>query len=335
MTGAGDGVPDGGPRLLERVRQACRARQFSPRTAAAYSGWIRRYVLFHGKRHPSAMGSDEVAAFLTHLADGEGVASSTQNQAASALLFLYREVLRLPIDPPTGVLRPRKPVKRPVVLTRAEVAAVLREMEGLARLVACLLYGAGLRLLEALQLRLKDIDFERREITVRSAKGGNDRIVILPASLVTELERQVARARALHERDVRNGAGWVAIPGALGRKYTNAGRSAAWQYVFPATRIHIDRASGQRRRHHLHESAVQRAVTEAVRRSGILKRASCHTFRHSFATHLLKAGHDIRVVQVLLGHSSVKTTMIYTHVTDGDDGPRVRSPLDQLMNPDM
>jgi integron integrase len=327
---AGDSPEDQAkPRLLEQVRRACRARQFSARTAEAYTGWVRRYVVFHGKRHPAELDARAVAAFLTHLANERNVGISTQSQAASALLFLYREVLALPIAPPEGVVRPRKPPRLPVVLTRAEVAAVLGELAGTKRLVATLLYGSGLRLMEALQLRVKDIDTTRHEIVVRSGKGGYDRVTMLPDALVPDLERQVARVRRQHQDDVARGSGWVALPDALRSKTPSAARQLAWQWLFPAARHHTDRETGERRRHHIHETAIQRAVTEAVRRASLTKRATCHTFRHSFATHLLENGYDIRTVQELLGHRSVKTTMIYTHVLNRG-GRGVKSPLDSL-----
>ena len=324
--------PDPGPRpprLLAQVRSAIRSRQFSPRTEEAYVGWIRRFILHHGKRHPAELGSSEVTAFLTHLANVRRVSSSTQNQAASALLFLYREVLNVAIEPPAGVVRPIRPKHLPTVLSRAEVAAVLAEMSGQPRLVASLLYGAGLRLLEALTLRVKDVHLDRGEITVRSGKGGRDRVAILPASLSGALRRQISVVTRQHVADVAKGAGWVELPRGLDRKLPNAGRQLAWQFIFAAARTYQDRESGQRRRHHLHETAVQRAVGLAVARSGIGKRATCHTFRHSFATHLLEDGYDIRTIQELLGHRDVKTTMIYTHVLNRG-GLGVRSPLDRL-----
>ncbi len=317
------------PKLLDQVRQACRARQFSRRTQSAYAAWVRRYVLFHGKRHPTDLGADELSAFLSHLANDRNVSASTQNQAASALLFLYREVLGLAIEPPHGVIRPRKPRRLPVVLERGEVNAVLQQLVGTKRLVASLLYGSGLRLLEALQLRVKDIALERGEISVKDAKGGDDRETMLPDVVRPDLIPHLARIKAQHARDVARGAGWVELPTALTYKFPAAGRELAWQFLFPAARPYTDSASGQRRRHHLHESAMQRAVTDAVRRAGIARRASCHTFRHSFATHLLEDGYDIRTVQELLGHKSVKTTMIYTHVLNRG-GRGVRSPLDRL-----
>jgi integron integrase len=319
------------PRLLQLVRDAIRARHFSPRTEDAYLGWIRRYVLFHGKRHPLDLGDDDVAAFLTYLATARNVSASTQNQAASALLFLYREVLGIALRPPPGVTRPRKPRRLPVVLSRNEVTAVLAELNGPTRLVACLLYGSGLRLLEALQLRIKDIHLDRLELTVRDGKGAHDRVSVLPAVLHTDIARQIDRVRSQHTKDLDNGAGWFQLPTALDRKMPSAARELGWAWLFPATRTYVEPLSGHRRRHHLHETAVQRAVAEAVRRAAISKRASCHTFRHSFATHLLEDGYDIRTIQELLGHRNVKTTMIYTHVLNRG-GRGVRSPLDRLHN---
>jgi site-specific recombinase XerD len=274
------------PRLLERVRAALRARHFSRRTEESYVGWIRRYIVFHGKRHPVEMGAPEVTRFLTSLAVDGHVAASTQNQALSALLFLYREVLEVELPWLEGVVRARRPTRLPVVLTREEVRAVLERLEGAPRLMACLLYGAGLRVLECCRLRVQDVDFGTNQLIVRGGKGDKDRV-------------------------------------------TNAGREWVWQWVFPATRLYRDRITGQLRRHHLHESVLQRAVKQAVRRAVLAKRASPHTLRHSFATHLLEDGHDIRTVQELLGHRDVNTTMIYTHVLNR--GPAaVRSPADRM-----
>jgi integron integrase len=315
------------PRLLDAVRAACRARRFSARTIEAYCGWIRRYVLFHGKRHPDELGADDVATFLTHLATHCNVSGSTQNQAASSLLFLYREVLGRDIAVPQGIMRPEKQKRVPVVLTRDEVMAVLDRLDPDKRLICGLLYGSGLRLLEALQLRVKDIQFERGELVVRRGKGGGDRVTMLPDALRGPLLLQIERVKALHEADMRRGHGWADLPDALRTKSPGSARDLAWQYVFPASRLVPDPATQQHRRYHLHESAVQRAVTDAVRRAGIGKRATCHTFRHSFATHVLENGYDIRTVQELLGHKSVNTTMIYTHVLNRG-GRGVRSPLD-------
>jgi len=316
-------------RLLDGVRAACRVRHYSRRTERAYAQWVKRFVLFHGKRHPRELGSAEVSEFLSHLALSARVSASTQNQALAALVFLYRHVL----DPPApelaldDLVRARRPARLPVVLTRDEVGALLAELDGDARLVAALLYGAGLRLLEALRLRAKDLDLARGEIVVRDGKGRKDRVTMLPRSLAAELGAQLARARALHARDLASGAGDVALPDALARKYPGAAREWGWQWLFPASRRYRDPESGGERRHHLHETVVQRAVKRAVRAAGIAKPASCHTLRHSFATHLLEAGYDIRTVQELLGHSSVATTMVYTHVLNrGARG--VRSPLD-------
>jgi integron integrase len=318
-----------GPRLLDRIRLAIRARQYSARTENVYVAWIRRFVLYHGKKHPLDLDETAIVEFLTYLASDCAVSTSTQNQAASALLFMYREVLGLAIEPPQGVVRPTKPRRLPVVLTRAEVQAVLREIDGTKNLVASLMYGSGLRLLEALQLRIKDLDLERREISIRQGKGGDDRVTVLPAALRNQISRQINHVRNQHAADSRRGAGWVALPHALARKSSDAGRQLQWQWLFPATRIHTDKGTGQQRRHHLHETSIQRAVGTAVRRAGITKRATCHTFRHSFATHLLEDGYDIRTVQELLGHKNVKTTMIYTHVLNRG-GLGIRSPFDRL-----
>jgi integron integrase len=270
-----------------------------------------------------------VTAFLTHLANERGVSASTQRQAASALLFLYDEVLGAAVALPDGVARPRKARRLPVVLTRDEVRALLEQLHGTHRLVACVLYGSGLRLMEGMRLRVKDMDPRCGELIVRGGKGGHDRVTTLPTSIADALVVQIERVRAVHEQDIADGAGWVDLPGAYGVKAPRAARELGWQYLFPASRTHRDRHTDQRRRHHLHESAVQRAVKVAARRAGIVKRATCHTLRHSFATHLLEDGYDIRTIQELLGHRSVRTTMIYTHVLNRG-GRGVRSPLDLL-----
>lgn len=289
--------------------------------------WVRRFVLFHGKRHPGELGPEAVREFLTHLAVERGVSASTQNQALGALVFLYREVLAREVGDLSGVVRAHAPLRLPEVLTRGEVRALLERLSGTEWLVAALLYGAGLRLVEALTLRVKDVDFERRQLRLRRAKGDKDRFAPLPEAVRSPLREQLARARELHARDLAAGFGAVALPGALAAKYPNAPREWAWQWVFPATRRYFDSAAGTERRHHLHETAIQRAVKRAVAAAGIAKRASCHTLRHSFATHLLEAGTDIRTLQELLGHASVSTTMVYTHVLNrGAAG--VRSPLD-------
>ena len=316
------------PKLNDRLRHAVRARHYSRRTEKAYVHWTKRYIFFHGKRHPAEMGAAEVTAFLTALAVRERVAASTQNQALNALLFLYREILGVELPWLDDLVRAKRPQHLPTVLTRDEVRAVLERVDGVPRLIALLLYGSGLRLLECCRLRVKDLDFATNPITIRGGKGGKDRMTMFPGTVKTDLAKHLERARALHQRDLRDGAGWVELPWALARKYPNAGREWAWQWVFPATRFYVDRVTGQRRRHHLHESVLQRAVKEAVRSAGIAKPATCHTFRHSFATHLLEDSHDIRTVQELLGHRDVSTTMIYTHVLNR--GPAgVRSPADR------
>jgi integron integrase len=315
--------------LLQQLQSNMRLRQMSPRTIAAYTDWVRRYVRFHRLRHPAEMGDVEVRAFLAWLVEERRVSQSTQGQALAALLFLYRHVLDRPLEGLGKLPRGRAPTRLPVVLTRDEVQLVLGRLDGVYRLVGWLLYGSGMRLMECVTLRVKDLDLARREITIRRGKGAKDRVTVVPAALVAPLGAHLERVRAQHQGDLADGAGWVELPGALGRKYPNAGRSWPWQWVFPATRRYRDEASGEERRHHLHESAMQRAMTRAVRASGIGKRASCHTLRHSFATHLLEGGYDIRTVQELLGHRDVTTTMIYTHVlTRGGLG--VRSPADGL-----
>ncbi len=319
------------PRLLDRVREAVRARHYSRRTEKTYVAWVRRYILFHGKRHPAEMGAAEVTRFLTSLAVDGNVAASTQNQALSALLFRYRDVLEQHLPWLDHVVRAKGAQRLPVVLTRAEVRAVIQQLQGTLRLMALFMYGAGLRLLECARLRIQDVDFASNQIVVRAGKGDKDRITMLPGTVKADLVRHLHGVKRQHERDLEHGAGWVELPWALARKYPNAGREWAWQWVFPATRFYVDRATGQRRRHHLHESVLQRAVKEAVRRSAIAKRATCHTFRHSFATHLLEDNHDIRTVQELLGHRDVSTTQIYTHVLNRGPGV-VRSPADHLLD---
>ncbi len=318
------------PRLLDQVRSAIRVRRYSRRTEVAYVSWIRRYILFHNKRHPAEMGDTEVTAFLSDLALRGRVSASTQNQALSALLFLYREVLKQELPWLGRIVRAKRPVKLPVVLTRQEVKQVLTLLDGVPRLMATLLYGSGLRLMECAQLRIKDVDLVAKQIIVRGGKGQKDRVTILPAVAVEPLAAQIEAVRAQHARDLGRGAGWVELPDAIARKSPAAGRELPWQWLFPATRFYVARENGQRRRHHLHESVLQRAVRDAVRRAGITKPASCHSLRHSFATHLLEDGCDIRMLQKLLGHKSVATTMIYTHVR-ADRLSSVQSPADRLL----
>jgi integron integrase len=316
------------PTLLGVLHDRLLARRYSTRTVEAYASWVRRYVRFHRPQHPRVLGEPAVRAFLTHLARDRGVSASTQNQALAALLFLYRHVLESPIAAPSGVLQAKRPVRLPVVLTRDEARLVLEAMDGVPRLVASVLYGGGLRLLEGCAVRVKDLDLERGELTIRSGKGQKDRRTVLPRALVVPLTQHLERVRTRHARDVQAGAGFVVLPDALRRKLgAGAARSWPWQWVFPARTVYRDVASGERRRHHVHESVLQRAVPAAARAAGLSKRVTCHTFRHSFATHLLESGYDIRTVQELLGHRDVRTTMVYTHVLNRG-GLGVRSPLD-------
>ena len=316
------------PRLLDRVREILRRKHYSIRTEEAYVGWIRRFVLFHDKRHPQDMGMPEVEAFLTDLAVNQGVAASTQNQALSALLFLYAEVLGQPLDGPIQSVRAKQPERLPTVLTRDEVARVLDALSGAHRLMAQLLYGSGLRLMECVRLRVKDLDFGLRQVLVRDGKGAKDRVTPLPERLVVPLQDHLRRVQLLHARDLREGYGDVFLPDAFARKAASASREWIWQYVFPAEQRSTDPRSGMVRRHHLDESGLQKAVKRAAQLAELQKRVTCHTFRHSFATHLLEDGYDIRTVQELLGHRDVATTMIYTHVLNRG-GRGVRSPLDR------
>jgi integron integrase len=304
-------------------------RHRSLRTEKAYVGWIRRFILSNGKRHPSEMGAVEVERFLSSLAVDCGVSASTQNQALAAILFLYRDVLGIELPWMDGIVRARRPERLPTVLSRTEVAALLGALEGRDRLMAALLYGAGLRLVECLRLRVKDVDFEKREIVVRAGKGNKDRMTVLPESCRDPLARQLRVVREQFEADLTRDFGGVTLPDALRTKYRNAAREWPWQYVFPASRLSLQRRTGERVRHHLHESILQRAVHAAARRIALAKPAGCHTLRHSFATHLLAGGYDIRTVQELLGHRDVTTTMVYTHVLNRG-GLGVRSPLDGL-----
>ncbi|MBX9914600.1 MAG: integron integrase [Pseudomonadaceae bacterium] len=318
------------PRLLDQVRQQIRLRNYSIRTETVYAEWVKRYIRFHKYRHPLEMGAVEVEAFLTHLAVKRNVAAATQNQALAALLFLYKEVLKVELPWLEGVVRAKKPTHLPVVLTREEVARVLAELSGVAALVANLLYGSGLRLMEALRLRVKDVEFSRGEILVRDGKGQKDRVTMLPRTLIPGLQQQLQAVSALHEQDLAEGFGQANLPFALARKYPNAAAEWGWQFVFPSGNRSQDPRGSGIHRHHLHEKTIQRAVREAVLRARIVKPATPHTFRHSFATHLLEAGQDIRTVQELLGHADVKTTQIYTHVLNRG-GLGVISPLDRVL----
>ncbi len=315
------------PRLLDEVRSTCRVRHHSIRTGKAYIGWIKRYIYFHNKRHPKDMGAAEINAFLSWLAVERKVAAATQNQALNALVFLYHQVLKIDPGDFGDVVRAKKPKRLPVVLSRDEVKAVLLNLHGEEWLMASLLYGSGLRLMECLRLRVKDLDFELGEVVIREGKGNKDRRSMLPQSLVEPLTKHLQKVKVIHEEDLMAGYGQVWLPGALSRKYANADREWGWQYVFPASRRSRDPESGLIRRHHRYESILQKAVKHAVKVAKINKLVGPHTFRHSFATHLLEAGYDIRTIQELLGHKDVSTTMIYTHVLNqGAKG--VLSPLD-------
>ena len=315
--------------FLEEVRQLMRVQHYAIRTEFSYIEWIKRFILFHDKRHPGEMGEAEVAAFLTHLTVNRNVAPATQAQALNALVFLYRKVLNRPLDEINGIVRSKKKPKIPVVLTQLEVSTVLSKLGGVHWLAGCLLYGSGLRLMECIRLRVKDVDFGRLSVTVRQGKGGKDRVVTLARELVVPLQRHLESVKMTHERDLAEGFGSVYLPYALERKYPAAASSWGWQYVFPATRRSVDPRSNVIRRHHMDETTVQRAVKIAVREAGIYRPASCHTLRHSFATHLLERGADIRTVQEQLGHADVKTTEIYTHVI-GRGGSAVISPLETI-----
>lgn len=319
------------PRLLDQVRHAIRTCHYSARTEEAYVAWIRRFILFHGKRHPREMGPDEITAFLTHLAVQRHVSASTQNQALAALLFLYGKVLASDPGWLDGIVRAKRPERLPVVLTHPEVGKLLGQLRGASWLMAALLYGSGLRLFECLRLRVKDLDFDRREILVREGKGNKDRVTVLPGQLCTPLARHLDTVRRQHDRDLQSGFGRVLMPDALAEKYRNVDREWCWQWVFPAARICRDPRWGPvPRRHHVHESVLQKAIRAAAKRAGMMKPVGPHTLRHCFATHLLDAGYDIRTVQELLGHRDVKTTMIYTHVLNRG-GRGVESPADRLL----
>jgi len=324
-----DPSPTPAPRLLDQVRGKIRLKHYSLRTEQTYVEWIKRFILFHSKHHPKDMGAGEVEAFLTHLAVAGKVAASTQNQAKSALLFLYKEVLGIDLPWLNNVERAKAPKRLSVVLTRDEVQAILSRLDGTHWLIASLLYGSGLRIMEGVRLRVKDVELSRREILVRDGKGFKDRVTMLPESLVNPLKAHLQRVKVLHDQDLAGCHGAVSLPYALEKKYPNAAREWAWQYVFPSANLAVDPRTGETRRHHLQDQAVQRAVKQAVRSAGLTKPATPHTFRHSFATHLLEGGYDIRTVQELLGHSDVSTTMIYTHVLNRG-GRGVESPLDRL-----
>jgi integron integrase len=315
-------------KLLDQARDRLRTMHYSYRTEKTYIDWMRRYILFHQKRHPAQMGVPEIQNFLVHLASERNVSASTQNQALSAILFLYREVLHKEVEP-ILLSSAKRPERLPTVLTREETLQVIDGLHGIHKLMAQLLYGSGLRLMECVRLRLKDIDFGYKTITVRDGKGERDRIVPLPDAVVSSLQRQLERVRLIHEEDLAAGYGEVYLPYALDQKYPNAAREPAWQYLFPASKRALDPQSGKERRHHIDSSGLQRAVKQAAQKTSVRKRVTCHTFRHSFATHLLQNGYDIRTVQELLGHKDVKTTMIYTHVLQRG-GLAVKSPLDEI-----
>jgi integron integrase len=315
------------PKLLDQVREVIRMKHYSIRTEQAYVDWIRRYIFFHNKRHPAEMGEAEIRAFVSDLASKKRVSASTQTVALSALLFLYRDVLKKDLPFVNGIERAKKPERLPVVFTQTEVKEVLVRLDGVNHLIASLLYGAGLRLMDGLRLRVKDIDFERHEIVVREGKGEKDRVTMLPAAIATQLREHLNRVEVQHKDDLQHGHGEVYLPYALDRKYPTAATEWKWQYVFPSGKLSRDPRSGTVRRHHVSEDSVQRAVKLAIKQAGLTKFGSCHTLRHSFATHVLEAGYDIRTVQELLGHKDVRTTMIYTHVLNRG-GRGVRSPLD-------
>ena len=316
------------PKLLDQVREKLRVKHYAIRTEQSYVDWIKRYIYFHDKTHPKDLGAQDVEAFLTHLAVAGKVSASTQNQAKSAILFLYREVLEIQLPWLDNVTQAKAPKKLPVVLTVAEVQAVLSRLSGSHLLIASLLYGGGMRLMEAVRLRVKDVEFARHEIIVREGKGFKDRVTMLPESIVASLQAHLLKVKTLHDEDLAAGYGEAYLPFALDKKYPNAGREWGWQYIFPSKNLSVDPRSGKTRRHHLDEKGVQRAVKQAVRDAGLVKPATPHTLRHSFATHLLQSGYDIRTVQELLGHSDVSTTMIYTHVLN-KGGKGVVSPLDR------
>jgi integron integrase len=322
-------IPCMASNLMEAVRQTIRLNHYSFETEKSYCNWIKRFILFHGKRHPLELGAKEIEKYLSHLASDRHVAASTQNQALSALLFLYQKVLDQNLPWLEDIVRAKRPVRVPIVLTRGEVARILGAMHDQHWLIASLLYGSGLRLIECLRLRVQDLDPEYLQITIRDGKGSKDRLTMLPEKLLPHVNRQLEQVRSIHEHDLKAGRPGVSVPYAIDRKYVKAPTQWAWQYLFPSENYAYIQFHGEKRRHHLHPSSMQRAVKLAVRKTGITKRASCHTFRHSFATHLLESGYDIRTVQELLGHSNLNTTMVYTHVIKRG-GHAVRSPFDSI-----
>lgn len=319
------------PRLLDQLRYVIRCKHYSIRTEHTYVEWVKRFIYFHDRKHPKDLGESNISAFLTHLAVERKVSSSTQNQALCAIVFLYKNVIKKEIGELDDLIRAKRPSKLPIVFTREEVRKILIQLDGPRWIMGNLLYGAGLRLMECLRLRVKDIDFGYRQISVRDGKGHKDRVTMLPEIICERLQHHLAKVNQAHQQDLRAGFGAVYMPYALDRKYPNAGREWGWQYVFPSQRRSIDPRSGIERRHHVTESMLQRAIKKAIRSSGIVKPGSCHSLRHSFATHLLESGYDIRTVQELLGHKDVTTTMIYTHVLN-KGGKGVQSPGDMLFS---
>ncbi len=328
-----DGIV-GGSKLLAQVRNVIRRKHYSIRTEQAYLQWIKRFILYHNKKHPSEMGSNEIEQFLTYLAVELNVAASTQNQALNALAFLYKQVLDTELERMRNITRAKCPQNLPTVFSQQEIMRILPRLKGMSGLANKLLYGSGMRAMECLRLRVKDLDFDRKQITIRQGKGGKDRVTVLPPSLIIPLKEQLKAGRILHKKDLANGHGEVYLPHALARKYPQAAKEWSWQYLFFAQTTSEDPRTGKVRRHHLHESTLNRELKRAKTQAEIHKHASCHALRHSFATHLLEAAYDIRTVQELLGHSDIRTTMIYTHVLQmGASG--VRSPLEQFLTPDL
>jgi integron integrase len=327
-TPAPQGIPSPqGKKLMEQVSDALRTKHYSYRTEQTYKDWIKRFILFHGKRHPKDMGENEIRAFIAHLTAERKVAVSTSNQALSAILFLYRIVLQMDMALPPDLSNASRPKRLPTVLTHAEAMQIISQMRGVTRLMTKIMYGSGLRIMECMRLRVKDIDFDNRQVIVRGGKGGDDRITVLPDSLIPEIKNILQDAKALHQKDLAEGYGETILPNALDIKYTAASKEWAWQFIFPASQRSTDPLTGLVRRHHLDETVPQKAIREAAKTAGVDKQVTPHTFRHSFATHLLQNGYDIRTVQELLGHKDVKTTMIYTHVLQRG-GLAVKSPLD-------